>query len=158
VVCCQTIDQDLIAIGTQFFDVILLDLNFAGDNRTGLDVFRKISATDNSADVILISGETKPDRLIQIMNAGVTRFIPRPSTSDQVRKAVRDTLKKREVRFQAFNHAAKGGKGPPPLIGNSPAMLKLKEEVSCAIQSGAKDILLVGESCLGFSRSERSNG
>lgn len=42
VVCCPSIDQGLIALGTQFYDVILLDLNFIGDSRTGLDVFKKM--------------------------------------------------------------------------------------------------------------------
>jgi two-component system response regulator AtoC len=148
VISCSSIDQGLIALNTQFFDIILLDLNFSGDIRTGLDVFKQIAATDSAADVIVISGETKPDRLIQIMNAGVTQFIPKPSSPEQIRKAVRDTLRKREMRFHALNQATQGP-GASPLIGSSPLMLRLKEEVAFVVQSGTKDILLIGETGTG---------
>jgi len=151
VVCAKSIDEGLSVLDSQFFDIILLDLNFDGDDRTGLDVFRKISATDNSADVIVISGETRPDRLVQIMNAGITQFIPKPSSSDRIRNAVRDVIRKRETRFRAFNLAATSaqGKGSVHLIGSSPAMIKLKEEIAFVVSSGAKDILLIGETGTG---------
>lgn len=151
VTCCASIDEGLMAQSTTFFDIILLDLNFHGDERTGLDVFKKISAADNSADVIVISGETRPDRLIQIMNAGVTQFIPKPSSTNKIREAVRDAIRKRDLRSRAFNLATSRteSKGLVPLIGNSPAMLKLKEEISFIIKSGAKDILITGETGTG---------
>src|SRR5689334_5598783 len=74
-----TIDQGIQAISTQFYDIVLLDLNFAGDSRNGLDVFRQIHAMDRGADVIVISGETNPKRLIDLFNAGVSQFISKPA-------------------------------------------------------------------------------
>src|SRR4051812_14843603 len=65
-----TIDQGLAAIENNFFDIVLLDLNFDNDLRSGHDVFRHIHAADRGTDVIVISGETRPDKLIQIINAG----------------------------------------------------------------------------------------
>ena len=150
IVSASSIDSGLVALDTGFFDIILLDLNFDGDQRTGLDVFRKIVAADNSTDVIVISGETRPDRLIQIMNAGVTQFIPKTSSPEELRRAVRETLKKREMRFRALNLAsAKSGKGSIHLIGSSPAMMKLREEIQYVVDGGAKDILLIGETGTG---------
>lgn len=151
VVCCESINKGLVALENGFYDIILLDLNFTGDSRTGLDVFRRIAATDNSADVIVISGETRPDRLIQIMNAGITQFISKPSSPEEIRRAVRDTLRKRQMRFMAFNlaSAAPGSRGSVHLIGTSPAMLKLKEEVAQVVAGGIKDIILIGETGTG---------
>lgn len=54
VVTASTIDQGIAAIQSHFFDVILLDMNFEGDPRSGLDVFRLIHAADKGADVIVI--------------------------------------------------------------------------------------------------------
>jgi DNA-binding NtrC family response regulator len=82
-----TIDQGILAIETLFYDVILLDLNFDGDSRTGLDVFRRIHAADRGADVIVMSAEPNKDRLIEIFNAGVTRFISKPASIETVRSA-----------------------------------------------------------------------
>jgi DNA-binding NtrC family response regulator len=52
---CPTVDAALAAIESNFFDIILLDLNFENDNRSGLDLFKKIHALDKGADVIVIS-------------------------------------------------------------------------------------------------------
>lgn len=151
ITCCDSIDQGLDVIGSSFFDIVLLDLNFEGDERTGLDVFRRISAIDHSADVIVISGETDPLRLVEIMNAGVSQFIPKPSTTQNIRDAVRNILRKRELRFRALNLAcaSQGKAGSPHLIGSSALMDKLREEIGFAVSSGAKDILLSGETGTG---------
>ena len=146
--CFDSIDQGLVAVSTNFYDVILLDLNFEGDTRTGLDVFMRIAATDNSAAVIVISGETRPDKLIQMMNAGVTQFIPKPSSPNAIREAVKDALHKREIRFRALNLAS-ASTGGVQLIGSSPSMTRLREELSYIVESGAKDILLTGETGTG---------
>lgn len=151
VTTCDSIDQGYIAIQSGYFDIVLLDMHFEGDRRTGLDVFRRISALDHATDVIVISGETDPARLVEIINSGVSQFIPKPSTTAAVRSAVRNTLRKREQRFRAFNlacaHSARSGS--PHLIGSSMAMNRLREEVASAVSSGAKDILLTGETGTG---------
>lgn len=143
-----TIDQGIEAIKTQFYDIILLDLNFDGDSRSGHDVFRHISAADRGADVIVISGETRPDRLIQILNAGVTQFLPKPVGPDSVRQAVQSTLQQRELRLRAMNMAAQSG-DDVLLIGNSPEMQKLRENINRVVRDGIKDILILGETGTG---------
>ncbi len=146
VICCETIDQGLVALNTDFFDIVLLDLNFPGETRTGLDLFKQIAAADKNCDVIVISGETRPEKLIQILNSGITKFIPKPSNPREVRNAVQDAIRNREVRFRAINAAtAKSG----DLIGSSAAMLKLREEIDAVVKGGARDILLVGETGTG---------
>src|SRR5690606_27299074 len=131
VVCCETIDKGLIGLETDFFDVVLLDLNFPGDSRTGLDVFKQIAAADNEMDVIVISGETRPEKLIQIMNAGVTKFIPKTSSPNEIRLAVQEALRRREIRFRALNAAtsASDRSNSVALIGSSPSMMRLRAEI-----------------------------
>jgi len=143
-----TIDQGISAVESQFYDIILLDLNFDGDSRTGHDVFRHIYAADRGADVIVISGETRPDKLIEILNAGVTQFIPKPAGPDSVRSAVRSTLEQRELRLRAVNMAAQDVDSVH-LIGGSPEMRKLRENISRIVRDGIKDILILGETGTG---------
>jgi DNA-binding NtrC family response regulator len=149
VTTCETIDQGISALESSYFDIVLLDLNFNGDSRTGFDVFKRISALDSSVDVIVLSGETKPERLIQIINAGVTKFLPKPSTPREIREAVRDTLDTRSNRFNAVNLAKSNSNSSPGLIGSSWAMQKLREQIAQAVVGGAKDILLIGETGTG---------
>lgn len=143
-----TIDQGISAVESQFYDIILLDLNFDGDSRTGHDVFRHIYAADRGADVIVISGETRPDRLIEILNAGVTQFLPKPAGPDNIRHAVRNTLQQRELRLRAMNMAAQSG-DEAQLIGNSPEMQKLRKNINRIVRDGIKDILILGETGTG---------
>lgn len=145
----SSIDQGIQAVESQFCDVILLDLNFSGDPRTGLDVFRHIHAADQGADVIVISAETKPERLIQIMNAGVTQFVPKPARPDDIRNAVRMTLQQRAIRLKALNMASQSDDGDASLIGSSHAMQKLRRDLDRIVRDGTKDILLLGETGTG---------
>ena len=148
VTAISTIDQGIIAIQNNFYDVILLDMNFEGDPRSGIDLFRLIQAADKGADVIVISGETRPDRLIQIMNAGVTSFLPKPVPPKDVRETIAKVVEQRELRLKALN-IQHSRKDTVSLIGDSLAMRKLREEISRAVESGVKDILLLGETGTG---------
>lgn len=144
----STIDKGLQAIASQFYDLILLDINFDGDSRSGLDVFRMIQAADRGAEVIVISGETRPERLIQIMNAGVTQYLVKPVPPEEVIAAVKNVLEQRELRLRAHN-LLKTGTAGTTLIGQSIAMKKLREEISQIVTAGVKDILIVGETGTG---------
>lgn len=142
-----TIDQGLEAVTRHFYDVVLLDLNFEGDPRNGLQVFQKIHALDRETDVIVISGETDHKKLIEVFNAGVSRFLPKMSEASEVRKIVYDTLKDREIRLQAISMANEVS--GVPLIGKSPQMQKLRTEIDRVTRAGTRDILLQGETGTG---------
>lgn len=141
-----TVDQGLQAVQYGNYDIILLDINFEGDPRNGLDIFRRIHSVDRGADVIVVSGETDRNNLLAVFNAGVSQFLAKPSTPDQLREAVRATMRSREIRFKALHLATTTDtKKGPTLVGSSLAMKKLREEIFRVVQGGAKDILLLGE-------------
>ena len=147
----STVDQGIEAVESQFYDIVLLDLNFNGDVRTGLEVFRHIHAADQGTDVIVISAETKPDRLIQVLNAGVTQFVSKPAQPNDIRKAVRTTLEQRATRLRAVNMAAlsEGEDGEANFIGSSRLIQRLRADVDRIVRDGTKDILLLGETGTG---------
>lgn len=147
----SSIDQGLEALQRTFFDVILLDLNFDGDDRSGLDLFRKIQSLDSAADVIVISGETRPERLIETFNAGITQFLTKPASPEKVRESIAEILRRREFRARALNKAVGSVRSNLgiQLVGSSKLMEQLRADVDEAVQSGAKDILLLGETGTG---------
>lgn len=147
------IDQGLIAVENNFYDVVLLDLNFSGDRRTGLDVFRRIVAKDSEVDVIVISGETDPKRLVEIMNSGITHFIPKPASLEEIRTAVISAIKKRQLRRESILSTTKKS---TLLIGSSSSALKLKADILQAAKVGVKDILIQGETGTGKEVVARS--
>ena len=147
VLALPTIDQGLEILEKESFDVILLDLNFSDDLRTGLDVFRRIHAVGCDADVIVVSGETNPERLVDVFNAGVTKFIPKPALPDRVRQDVRKVLEQRELRRRSFAQGTAHEKNP--FLGSSTAMQKLREQAELIVRNGARDILIQGETGTG---------
>ena len=142
-----TIDQGIEAVTKHFYDVVLLDLNFEGDTRSGIDVFQRIHALDRETDVIVISGETDHRKLIEVFNAGVSRFLPKMSEAAEVRKIVSDTLREREARLHALASASDAT--GVSLIGNSPQMQKLRADITRIVRSGTRDVLLQGETGTG---------
>jgi len=142
-----SIDQGIQAIETQFYDIILLDLNFDGDARTGFDLFRRIHSTDRGADVIIISAETDFSRLIELFNAGVTQFIRKPAHPNEIRAAVQKTLDHREIRARALNISSTRKNNP--LVGGSSLMHKVRSDIARIVAAGSKDILLLGETGTG---------
>jgi two-component system, NtrC family, nitrogen regulation response regulator NtrX len=143
VTCASTIDAGLKAMEAKFFDIVLLDINFSGDPRSGLDVYRMIQSMDRGMDVVVISGETDPQRIIQIMNAGVTHFLTKPTHPDNVCETVRQVLDRREAKLRSLNMGKTSLE--TPLVGSSRAMQKLRQEIAQVVSAGIKDILLIGE-------------
>lgn len=142
----SNIDQGIAAVQENFYDAILLDINFKDDPRTGLDIFRMIKAKDHSADVIVISGETNPAKLIQIMGAGITTFLPKPCTPDQIRTAIGNAVNAKRMKLRALNLDAKNRY---QLIGRSSQMQRLREQLAYVVSAGIKDVLLTGETGTG---------
>lgn len=153
----ESIDQGLKAIETQYYDVILLDLNFSGDQRSGLDVFRRIQSLDRGADVIIISGETNPKRMVELFNAGASRYLTKPAESEEIVQAVRSVLEQRQFRNRALQLATEQSLSRGPvLIGSSNAIEKVRLEIARVAASGAKDILVQGETGTGKELVARS--
>lgn len=142
----SNIDQGLISVENHFYDVILLDLNFVGDRRTGLDVFRRIVTKDSEVDVIVISGETDTKRIIETVNSGITHFIPKPASADEIRKSVTEAIRRKEIRRESILLTAKNS---TLLIGSSSATIQLKADIIKAAKVGVKDILIQGETGTG---------
>lgn len=146
--CFRTIDQGIAAVSAKFYDVAILDLNFEHEQRTGLDVFRRILAMDRGIDVIMITGETDPRRIFDMVNAGVHRFIPKPASIAEIQKQVSVILEERLLRRQILEANVVEASGSV-LIGSSQAMLKVREHISHTVKSGARDILIQGETGTG---------
>ncbi len=142
-----TIDQGLQVIQTESYDILLLDLNFLGDHRTGLDLFKQVHALSRGIDILVISAETHPQRLVELFNAGVSQFLAKPARPNEIREKLRQILEDREIRVKTAQQAthALG----VTLTGSSQVIRKLRADITRAIASGVRDILLLGASGTG---------
>lgn len=146
--CFRTIDQGLAAVSARYYDVAILDLNFENDERTGLDVFRRIQAMDRGIDVIMITGETDPRRIFEMVNSGIHRFVPKLADVAEIQTQVSNVLEERSIRRRMLAQAQIPD-GGTALIGRSPAMNKVREQIAHIVESGVRDVLVQGETGTG---------
>lgn len=152
-----SIDDGIKLLQDEFFDVVLLDLNFKRDARTGLDTFKLIQAMDCGVDVIVISGETNPRRLIEVFNFGIKKFISKPASVEDIRVEVQQVLEERVRRQQILSFEKSDAADAPlnPLLGDSLAIRQLREQALLLIEAGVKDILIQGETGSGKEKLAR---
>lgn len=147
--CYATLSQGLAAFESFFYDIVLLDLNFDGESQDGLDGFKQIHALNRGADVIVVSGETNPARIVDLVNAGVSKFIPKLHSSaafilEQVDKVLAD----RKCRMGAYDALLKDQVGES-ILGFSPMVRKMREDIERIAKSGIQDVLILGETGTG---------
>jgi two-component system, NtrC family, response regulator HydG len=145
--CFCTLDQGIAAVTSKYYDIAILDLNFENEQRTGLDVFKRILALDRGVDVMMITGETDPRRVFELANLGIRRFVTKPIDIEEVREQVEGILADRALRRRCVDLSNERQAGA--LIGSSAAMRSLRESIAQIVASGTKDILIQGETGTG---------
>ena len=146
VVSAASVNEGLRMLSENYFDVVILDLNFDGDERSGSDIFRQIKSIANGANILVISGETDHRKLIDVFNTGVSKFLAKPSSTNEIRNAISELLDERLRRLRIRSLIDTENTG---LIGSSRVIQIIKSQIDKLTEAGAKDILIMGESGTG---------
>ncbi|HET9528919.1 MAG TPA: response regulator [Blastocatellia bacterium] len=72
-------------------DIVLMDIVMPGIE--GVETVKRICETDPSARVIMISSVSYREKVEEAMAAGAKWFIPKPVTTDQLKKAIEGVLR-----------------------------------------------------------------
>ena len=125
------------------FDFVLLDVAFPGEN--GLDLLAEISAQAPETTVIMMSGHATIETAVRATRLGAYDFLEKPVSLERVlvllRNAATAAALKGENRRLAEPWAT-------PIVGRSPAIRKLLDEIALAGPSPAR-VLLQGENGTG---------
>lgn len=76
------------------FDLLVADLRLPDIN--GMDVIREIKSKKPDTEVIVITGYGTASTAVEAMKLGVSDFIPKPFTEDQIKTAISEALKLEE--------------------------------------------------------------
>lgn len=79
-----------IARASEPFDLVLLDLHMPG--MTGLEALHRMRPAFESSPIVVLSGEDDPRQVRRAIDAGAAGFIPKSSTPDVMRSALRLVL------------------------------------------------------------------
>lgn len=137
-------------------DVILLDMNFRRDaisGQEGFDCLEQILALDPQAVVVFMTAYADTDKAVRAIKAGATDFVSKPWEKEKLlatlSSAVKLSRSRQEVgRLKNQVNILQGGDDLPELIGNSPAMMRVRETVAKLSDTDA-NILILGENGTG---------
>jgi len=76
-------EQAISLFTPQAIDLVLTDWNMP--KKTGLDVIKAIRAQDANVPTIMVTTESEKGRVVEAIQAGVTDYLVKPFTPDQLR-------------------------------------------------------------------------
>ena len=136
-------------------DAILLDLNFergATDGREGLDFLSKVMAIDPDAAVVIITAHGAVSVAVEAIKAGASDFVAKPWSNERLAATVRSAAALRRSRIDAQTERGRVSElvptGETPLLGNSPAMQRVRILIDRAAPTDA-NVLILGENGTG---------
>jgi len=138
-------------------DAVVTDLKMPG--MTGMELLDRLRALDDALPVVLMTAFGTIETAVQAIKRGAFDYITKPFEGDELVIAVKRAIAHAKVvrenavlRAGAVDASATGsagagggGGGLGRLIGSSPAMRRVKEQV-IAVAGSAGTVLIVGES------------
>jgi two-component system response regulator AtoC len=131
------------------FDLVITDMKMP--DMTGLDVLKKVKQTSPSTLVIVITAFGSVENAVEAMRLGALNYLIKPFSPDTI-EAVIEKAKEHQSLIEENHYlrqqAGGGERTPFQVIGESPAMKKILEDVSRVAKSNAY-VFIHGESGTG---------
>ena len=92
---CGSVAETLARLNTRSYDLLILDYRLP--DASGLAIMDWLISNDRRESVIMISGEQSIDAAIGALRRGADDFLVKPYNAEQLRRAVANTLVKRQA-------------------------------------------------------------
>jgi DNA-binding NtrC family response regulator len=123
------------------YDLCLFDVTLPDGD--GLSLLQQLRNAKNEVPVIMMSGHATIDTAVKATRLGALNFLEKPINTDALLIAVETALRLHRAEAEARELRAATGAGTE-LIGESPAITKLVEQIARAAKSSAS-VLVTGE-------------
>ncbi|MDH5386735.1 MAG: sigma-54 dependent transcriptional regulator, partial [Candidatus Aminicenantes bacterium] len=127
------------------FDLVLLDIWLP--QMSGLDVLEKIKRSEESSQVVMISGHGSIATAVKATKLGAYDFLEKPLTLEKVILTAKNALHQKMLEEENIQLRARI-EAKYHLIGESPAIQKLKNEIKLAAPTNGR-VLIYGETGTG---------
>src|SRR5690606_22989542 len=124
-------------------DLVLMDLRFTGDTRTGVDATREIRALDPAPYVLVVTNYDTDREILSAVEAGASGYLSRAAPRDELFAAVMSAAAGSTALSSRITSRLMGGIGT-----NGPPLTPRELEVLAAVATGrsnrdvAKDLFL----------------
>ena len=135
-------DEALELLASEPVDCVILDLEMPGTD--GFAVLRVLRERGSEVPVIVYTGTASYDRCVQAMKHGAYNFIEKDEPVERVAREVENAVERRRILDEVAS-LRKYAADESALLGDSPAMLRLKSEIA-RVAPIPSPVLIVGES------------
>ncbi|PVH27961.1 sigma-54-dependent transcriptional regulator [Pararhodobacter oceanensis] len=142
-------EEALAVIGSDFAGIVVTDIRMPGMD--GMAFLKRLMGLDATVPVIMITGHGDVPMAVEAMRLGAYDFLEKPFDPERMTELARSALKARGLALEnrALRHElADGGTLMRRLVGNSPEMVRLREDI---LDYGQADghVLIDGETGTG---------
>jgi two-component system nitrogen regulation response regulator NtrX len=141
----DTGEEGLDLLEKENFDLILLDIWLP--QMSGLDVLEKIKRSEENSQVVMISGHGSIATAVKATKLGAYDFLEKPLTLEKVILTANNALRQKRLEEENIQLRARI-EAKYHLVGESPAILKLKHEITTAAPTNGR-VLIYGENGTG---------
>jgi len=131
-------------------DIVFLDVFMPGMD--GLHVLERIHKLKPGLCVVMITAYGNTEMVVQAMKSGAYDFIDKPFSKpeelERIFTVIRHALEERNLKLENIELRRRVGDKSEKMIGKSPAMLKLLDEIERAAPSNGR-VLISGENGTG---------
>jgi putative two-component system response regulator len=92
-------DDALAQLSSDAFDLLITDLNLPGDS--GIQLLHQVKRGWSELAVILMTGSTNPDHVIEALHGGADRYLIKPFALDDLANEVEQALRASRERHEA---------------------------------------------------------
>ena len=134
-------------LGARVFDVVISDVNLkSGD---GLAIFRHVHATSPATDVILMTAFGTVADAVAALKEGAYDYVVKPFDIEIIGVRLARIAERRRLAEELAAARAAAARAPEtPIIGRTPAMIRLTERIGTMAMSDAA-VLITGETGTG---------
>ena len=141
-------EDALVAIRTQDFDVVLLDLRMPGCG--GMEALRRIRESEAGAEVVILTGHPDVDTAIAAMKLGAYDYLTKPFKLAELEQVLRRAAERKRLQLenQALRRMVAQSEPSPLIVGSSRAVTELLATVRRIAPTDA-NVLIMGPSGTG---------
>ena len=127
------------------YDVVLCDIKMP--KMDGIEFLEKAKLQDPEVSIVIISGHGDIDTAVDAVKKGAYDYISKPPDLNRLLITIRNAAEKKHLVEQTTKLRRKASK-VQPIIGNSPAILRIKETIEKVAPSEAR-VLITGQNGVG---------
>src|SRR5437868_5794869 len=139
------------SLATDFYDAVLIDLNYTRDTTSGqegLDLLKEIVALDSNLPVIVMTAWGNVELAVEAMRRGARDFVQKPWENERLLAILRTQVELHRALQHAERLAAENrllnAQGRPEFIATAPTMLPVLDTITRIAPSDA-NVLISGE-------------